>query len=275
MNGIAAGLACLLFLASCATTPRIPPAARSDLAPTGKLRAGINFQNALLTAKDPVSGEPRGIAVELAQELARRLGVPIEIVPYTSAGQLADAVKTGVWDVAFLGAEPQRAAEIAFTAAYLEVDATYLVPAGSPLRTIADVDREGVRIGVGEKSAYDLYLSRALKHARLVRVRFTEAAFKNFVAEKLEAFAALKPDLVNYSARLPGSRVLDGRFTVVQQAAGTPRGREAGAKYLREFIEDAKASGLVARLIEKNGIRGASIAPGARGVNTIEIGGSM
>lgn len=275
MSRFVIGFFGLALLASCAITPSVPPAARADLAPTGKLRAGINFQNPLLTRKDPVSGEAGGIAVDLARELARRLGVPIEIVAYTSAGQLADAARSGAWDVGFLGAEPQRAAEISFTAAYLEVDATYLVPAGSPLKSIADVDRAGIRIGVGEKSAYDLYLSRTLKHAQLVRVRFTEAAFKHFVAEKLDAFAGLKPQLVAYSGRLPGSRVLDGRFSVVQQASGTPKGREAGARYLADFIEDAKASGLVARLIEKNGIRGVDVAPSARVMGTVEIGGSM
>lgn len=248
---------------------------RAELAPTGKLRAGINFRNELLASKDPGTGEARGIAVDLARELGRRLGVPLEIVPFDGAGRMAEAVKTGAWDVAFLGAEPQRANEITFTAAYLEIEATYLVPAASPLRTIADVDREGVRIAVGAKSAYDLYLSRTLKRARLVRAPSLTAAFKLFVHDKLEAHANLRPRLVALAAKYPGSRILDGRFTAVQQAIGTPKGRDAGARYLREFVEDVKASGLVAQVIEKNGVRGVSIAPPAQAISTIEIGGSM
>jgi len=261
MFRIAITLATLVLLASCATGPHISPAARSDLAPTGKLRVGTNFGNVLLTGKNPLSGEARGIAVDLARELGRRLAVPVEFVGYDSAGKLADSVKTGAWDVAFLGAEPQRAHEITFTAAYLEIEATYLVPAGSPLRTIADVDREGVRVAVPAKSAYDLYLSRTLQRARLIRAQGANAAFDLFVTGKMEALAGLKARLVQDAQKLPGSRLLDGRFTAVQQSIGTPKGRDAGAKYLREFVEDVKASGLVAQAIEKNGVRGVSVAP--------------
>ena len=237
-----------------------PPAARSELAPTGKLRVGINLGNFLLTATDPATGEYRGIAVDLGRELGRRLGVPVEIIGYPSPGALADAANTGAWDVGFLGAEPQRANEIDFTAAYVEIEATYLVPPGSPIRTIADVDREGVRIAISGKSAYDLYLTRTLKHAQLVREVGADNVFKRFIADKLDAIAGLKPRLVSDAENLPGSRILDGRFTAVQQAAGTPKGRSTGAKYLREFIEDVKATGLVARTIEKNNVRGLTVA---------------
>ena len=242
-------------------TPHISPAARSDLAPTGKLRVGINYGNFLLVAKDPASGEPRGIAVDLARELGRRAGLPVEFVAYNAAGRMAEAVKTGAWDVAFLGAEPERENDITFTAAYLEIEATYLVPAGSPLRTIADVDREGVRIAVAARSAYDLFLSRTLQRARLLRVQGIDASFELFVADKLEVLAGLKPRLLTDAEKLPGSRVLAGRFTAIQQAIGTPKGRDAGATYLREFVEDAKASGLVAQTIEKHSVRGVSVAP--------------
>jgi polar amino acid transport system substrate-binding protein len=248
---------------------------RADLAPTGKLRAGINFGNTLLTAKDPATGEPRGIAIDLARELGRRLRVPVEIVPFNSAGQMADAVKTGVWDVAFLGAEPQRASEISFTAPYAEIESTYLVPAGSTLRNVADVDRDGVRIAVANKSAYDLYLSRNIQRARLERAQGVPGAFKLFTAQKLDAMAGLRPVLLTYAGKLPGSRVLDGRFSVVGQAVGTPRGREAGATYLHAFVEEIKASGLVAQTIEKNGVRGLTVAPLAQGASRVEIGGSM
>jgi polar amino acid transport system substrate-binding protein len=274
MFRLAIGLPGLMFLAACATTPS--PAVLADLAPTGKLRVGINFQNSVLTRKDPVSGEPGGIAVDLARELSRRLGVPLEIVPYTTAGNMAAAVKSGAWDVAFLAVEPQRANEIDFApGGYLEIETTYLVPAGSTLRTVADVDREGIRIAVGAKGGPDLFLSRTLKHAQLVRAPTTAAAVKVFVSDKLDALAGLRPTLTLDAERIPGSRVLDGRFSVVQQSVGTPKGREAGAKYLREFVEDIKASGLVAQLIEKNGARGAKVAPAARPFSHIEIGGSM
>jgi polar amino acid transport system substrate-binding protein len=238
-------------------------AARSDLAPNGKLRVGINFGNNLLTARDPVTRAPSGIALDLAAELGRRLGVPIEIVSYESAGALADSAATGAWEVGFLGAEPQRANQISFTAAYLEIEATYLVPPGSPLHAVADVDREGVRIVTTAKAAYDLYLQRSLKHAKLFHAANADDVFRLFVAEKMDALAGLKPRLVTDHDNLPGSRILEGRFTAVQQAVGTPKGRDAGASYLREFVEDVKATGLVARTIEKNGVRGVSVAPAA------------
>ena len=239
----------------------IPEKAKSELAPAGKLRVGINHGNFLLVQKDKSSGEVRGIVVDLAQELGRRLGAAVELVHYAGAGQLADAAKTGAWDVGFLGAEPQRAGEISFTAAYLEIPATYLVPVGSPIRTLADVDRKGVRIAVASKSAYDLFLSRNLKHAQLQRAQGIDASFDLFLAEGLEVLAGLKPRLVADAEKLPGSRVLEGQFTAVQQAIGTPRGRDAGAAYLREFVADIKSSGLVARSIERHRIRGVSVAP--------------
>jgi polar amino acid transport system substrate-binding protein len=239
------------------------PAVRSELAPTGTLRVGINLGNFLLTAKDPKTGEFKGVAVDLGQELGRRLGVPVEVIGYPSPGALADAVTTGAWDIGFLAAEPQRAEQIAFTAAYVEIEATYLVPPGSPIKTIADVDRKGVRIAISGKSAYDLYLTRHLKHAELVREVGADKVFKRFVEDKLDALAGLKPRLVKDHANLAGSRLLDGRFTAVQQAIGTPKGRDAGAKYLREFVEDVKATGLVAKAIEKNDVRGLTVAPKA------------
>lgn len=254
----------LALLASCASAPQVSPAVLSELAPTGKVRVGINFQNMLLTRKDPVTGEAGGIALDLAHELGRRLGVPVEIVPFPTAGHLADAVKTGAWDVAFLAGEAQRANVIAFTAPYLEIETSYLVPPGSPFRKVEDVDREGVRIAVGAKGGPDLALSRIIKRAQVVRAPTAEAAGRMFVTDKLDALAGLKPRLVLEAERVPGSRIVEGRFSVVGQAAGTHKDRVAGAKYLAEFIEDIKASGLVARVIEKNGIRGVTIAPAAR-----------
>ena len=241
----------------------VPAAVVSELAPTGKLRVGLNMSNFLLTAKDAATGEIRGVAADLGRELGRRLGVPVELVPYPNPGALADAAKPGAWDVGFLGAEPQRANEIDFTAAYVEIEATYLVPPGSKLKSIADVDRPGIRIITNERAAYELWLSRNLKHATLITEKGPENAFKRLVDDKLDALAGLRPRLVTDQAKLAGSRVLDGSFTAVQQAAGTPRGRPTGASYLREFIEDVKATGMVARIIEKNNIRGLTVAPRA------------
>lgn len=235
--------------------------ARSELAPTGRLRVGINFGNTLVA--NDADGKPGGIAVRLAQELSRRAGVPMDIVAFESAGRMADGVKAGAWDVAFLAADPDRAGEIAFTAPYLEIDTTYLVPAGSPLRTLQDVDRDGVRIAVSEKSAYDLFLTRELKRAQLVRAPSPTASIELFFERRLDALAALRPVLVDLAGLHPGSRVLDGRFTVVAQAIGAPKGRAAAAQFLREFVEGAKASGLVAKAVEASGIRGVSVAPPA------------
>ena len=237
----------------------VTPAIRSELAPTGKLRVGLNMSNFLLTATDAATGKPKGLAADMGMELGRRLGVPVELVPFPNPGAVADAAKTGVWDVGFIGAEPQRANEIDFTAAYVEIEATYLVPPGSPIKAIADVDRPGTRIAISDRSAYDLYLSRHLKHAELIRARGDDV-FKRFLSDKLDAMAGLRPGLVKIQDKLPGSRILDGKFTAVQQAAGAPKGRPAGSKYLREFIEDAKASGLVAKLIEKNNVHGLTVA---------------
>ena len=241
----------------------ISPAVLADLAPAGKLCVGINFSNHLLTARDPVTRAPSGVALDLAHELGRRLKVPVEIVSCESAGELAESASTGAWQVGFLAIEPKRANEITFTAAYVKIEATYLVPPGSPLKTLADVDRKGVRIAVTAKAAYDLYLTRTLQHATLTRTATADAAFELFVAEKMDALAGLKPRLVTDHDSLPGSRILDGRFTAVQQAAGTPKGNDAGASYLREFIEDVKVTGFVARAIEKNRVRGLTVAPAA------------
>ena len=259
------GRVAILTLAIAATAlpgeaQQVSSAARAELAPTGRLQVGINFGNVLLAVKD-ASGTPGGIAVRLAQELSRRVGLPMDIVAYESAGRMADGIKAGAWDVAFLAADPDRANEIAFTAPYLEIDSTYLVPAGSPLRNLQDVDRDHVRIAVSDKSAYDLYLTRELKRAQLVRAPSPNASVDLFFEQQLDALAALRPVLVDLAEQHPGSRVLDGRFTVVTQAVGAPKGRPAAAQFLREFIEDAKASGLVAKAIDATNTRGVSVAP--------------
>ncbi len=237
------------------------PTIKSELVPTGKLRVGVNLGNFLLVNKDASSGELRGVVPDLAAELARRLGTTAELIQFPGAGQVADGAKAGAWDVGFIGAEPQRAEEIAFTLAYLEIPATYLVPAGSPIQSMAEVDRPGVRIATAARSAYDLYLSRNLKHAQLMRAEGIPASYDLFVKENLDVLSGLLPRLVSDVTRLPGARILDGRFTAVQQAIGTPRTRTAAAEYLREFVAEIKSSGLVARLIEKHGVKGVNVAP--------------
>ena len=240
---------------------QVPAAALAELAPAGKLRAGINFQNPLLTKLGP-HGEQSGVAVDLVHELARRLGVPLEIIPYQSAGALAESVSCGTWDVSVLAEEPARAKDITFAGPTTEIEATYLVPPGSKLQKIDDVDSPGVRIALGAKSGYDLYLTRTLKHAQRVPVAGSGAAFKRFVDQKLEAFAGLKTELVKFAAQMPGSRILDGRFMVVRHTAGTPRGRgAAGDAYLHAFIEAVKAEGLVTQWIANSGVQGLSAAP--------------
>jgi len=251
----------LALLGACATVGIVPREVAKDLAPTGKLRAAINFGNPVLAQKDSATGEVRGVSVDLARELGRRLDVPVELVTFDAAGKVFDAL--GTWDVAFLAIEPARAAEIAFTAPYVVIEGTYLVPVGSPLRTIEDVDRDGVRIAVGNKSAYDLYLTRTLKRARIVRAPTSPAAVELFMTERLEAAAGVKQPLVQFARSHPDVRVMDGRFMAIQQAIGTPRGRETGARYLREFVEEMKASGFVAAGLARSGQADATVAPAA------------
>jgi polar amino acid transport system substrate-binding protein len=264
-RGFALGMAsaALFVLTSGAMATEITPAIRSEIAPSGKLRVGLNHGNFLLVTPGSSATDPRGVASDVARELGRRVGVPVEFIKFDTAGKLGDGVKTGAWDVAFLGAEPQRAAEIAFTAAYLEIPSTYLVPAGSPIRSVAEVDREGVRIAVADQSAYGLYLARTIKHAKLVMTQGLDSSFEVFVSQKLEALAGLKPRLLTDVQKLPGARILDGQFTAVQQAIGTAKNREASARFLRAFVEEVKASGLVAEAISRNGAQGVSVAPPA------------
>ena len=232
-----------------------------DLAPTGKLRVGINYGNPVLATRDPSSGQLGGVAVDLARELGRRTDLPLELVGFESAGKMVEGLKAAAWDVAFLAIDPGREQEISFTAPYIEIEGTYLVPPGSALGAIADVDRENVRVAVSGKSAYDLFLTRNLKHAQLVRASSPEAAFELLVAGKADALGGVRQHLVANTGKLPGSRVFDGRFMAIQQALGIPKAHDASLSYLREFIEEVKASGLVARALEKAGVQGVSIAP--------------
>jgi polar amino acid transport system substrate-binding protein len=221
------------------------------------------MSNFLLVSSRTPDGGPAGVSPDMARAIADRLGVPVRYVPYPRPGELADAAGTGAWDIGLIGAEPQRAEKIAFTPAYCEIEATYLVPAGSPISSIAEVDRPGVRIAVTARAAYDLWLERNIRHATLVRTESLDAALQRFKAEGMEVLAGLRPRLLSDAEALPGSRILDGQFTAVQQAIGTARANAAGAAFLRDFVEEAKSSGLVASLIERHGVRGLSVAPAA------------
>jgi polar amino acid transport system substrate-binding protein len=233
----------------------------SELAPTGTLRAGINLSNFLLVTGRAANGDPQGVAPDMAAEIAKRLGVSLKLVPYKSPGELADKAGSGEWDIGLIGAEPARAETIAFTAAYVEIESTYLVPAGSAIKTIAEVDRPGVRIAVTGRSAYGLWLDRNIKHAELVRSDTLDSAYEQFVKDKLDALAGLRPRLLSDVEKLPGAKILDGQFTTVQQAVGTAKKNTASAAFLKQFVEEAKASGLVGRLIERHKVRGLSVAP--------------
>ena len=199
----------------------------------------------------------------MAQAIADRLGVPAQLIPFKSPGELADQAGKDIWDIGLIGAEPQRAEKISFTAAYVEIEATYMVPAGSPIASIADVDRKGVRIAVSARSAYDLWLENNIRNATLVRVSGLDAAFQTFLADKLDVLAGLRPGLLKDVEKAPGLKILEGKFTAVQQAVGTARPNSAGAAFLADFVEEAKKSGLVARLIERHKVKGLSVAPPA------------
>jgi len=238
--------------------------ARAELAPTGVLRAGINMANFLLVTGSTPEGDPAGVSPDMARAVAERLGVPLKLVPFKTPGELADAAVEDLWDIGNIGAEPERAKTIAFTSAYVEIEATYLLPAESPIQSIDEVDRDGVRIAVSARSAYELWLSDNIRYAELVMAQGIEASINTFVEQKLEALAGLRPRLVNDVKKLPGARILEGKFTAVQQAIGTKPDREAGAAFLRDFVEEAKASGFVASLIEKHGVSGRlTVAPPA------------
>jgi polar amino acid transport system substrate-binding protein len=237
----------------------ITPSLRNDLAPSGTLRVGINYANPVLARKDPASGALLGVAPDLGREIGQRVGVPVDLIGFESAGKMFDALQAGAWDVAFLAIDPLRADVIDFTAPYVEIEGTYLVPSGSQLRTVADVDRSGIRVGASAGSAYDLFLSRNLKHAQLVRAPSPDDAFQLIFSGKVDVLGGVRQHLAAASAKLPGSRVFEDRFMAIQQALGIPKGHDEGARYLREFIEDVKASGFVARALEKAGISGVTV----------------
>ncbi len=235
---------------------------RAELAPTGVLRAAINLSNFLLVTGKTPQGDPEGVSPDMARAVADRLGVGVEYLVYDTPGELADAAVEDVWDIGNIGAEPERAKTIAFTAAYAEIEATYLVADGSPIQSIDEVDRQGVRIGVAGRSAYGLWLSDHIERAELVKADGVDASYDVFVEQGVDVLAGLRPRLIEDVERLPGARILAGQFTAVQQAIGTKPERPAAAAFLRDFVEEAKQSGLVERLIDKHGVAGKlTVAP--------------
>jgi len=256
-----AGLAAAL-LAGCATQAPAPPAAVQQLAPSGTLRAAINFGNAVL-ARRSADGQLSGVSVDLARELGLRLGVPVQLVPFEAAGRVVDAVKVGAWDIAFVAIDPLRGNDIDYSAAYVVIEGAYVVRQDSPIRSNAEVDRPGVRVAAGRGSAYDLYLTREIRNAKIVRSTTSQNVVETFLNQNLEVAAGVKQQVEADVRRIPGLRLLDGRFMVINQAMGIPKGREAGLAYLRGFVEEMKASGFVRDALARHAIEGAAVAPPA------------
>jgi polar amino acid transport system substrate-binding protein len=258
---VAAGV---VLLGSCRAVGFAPMYIVNELAPSGSLRAAINFGNTVLAQKDPKTGEARGVSVDLARELAWRLNVPLDIVPYDAAGKVtADATKR-VWDVAFFAIDPKRGEDVGYTAPYVIIDGGYAVPASSPIRSVEEVDRDGVRIAVSKGSAYDLYLSRNLKQARLVHASSPQNSFVMFEKERLAVLAGVKAALLDWAKDKPGYRVLDGRFMLIEQAMATQKDRDRSVEYLRKFVEEQKANGFVAAALARSGQKDAIVAPPAK-----------
>lgn len=262
--GLAAVLLCAVATASAwAAAPTAPPAARSELAPTGKLRVGVLFRNSSYVTKDGPATEMQGVAVELARELAKQLGVSFEPVRYEAVSKMVDGAKAGAWDVAFLGFEAGRTAHIDFTAAYAQIGNSYLVRGDSSIRSIGDVDKPGHRIGVSQRSAQDAFVTRNIKQAQLIRVSHSQESAKLLASGKIDAIVANRTLLLDLIKVVPGSRILEGSIFNVEQSLGIAKGRPTGAAYAKKFIEHAKSSGLVQQAIDRSGVRGMNVAPPA------------
>ena len=245
------------------TLTSTPAAVAASVAPGGTLRAAINFGNPILATKEAATGAPRGVSVDLARELGKRLGVPVQLVLYTAAGKVVEGLKAGEWDIGFVAIDPVRAADMDYTAPYVIIEGAYLVAQNSLIRQNSEVDRAGIRVVVGAGSAYDLYLTRELKQATIIRAPTSPAVVDTMVAQAVEVAAGVKQQLEADARRIPNVRLLDGRFMVINQAMAVPKGRPAGVGYLSGFVEEMKASGFVADALRRHGIEGAAIAPPA------------
>jgi polar amino acid transport system substrate-binding protein len=249
-----------LVLGGCAATAPGTRAAAAELASTGKLRAAINFGNPILASRS-ASGEPQGLSVDLAREAARRLNLPLELVTFASAGNTVEAIKARQVDLAFVAIDPVRAADMEYTAPYVIIEGAYLVRNASPLTRNEEVDRPGTRVVVGRGSAYDLFLTRELKSATLVRSPTSPAVTDMFLSQNLDVAAGVKQQLEADARRVGGVRLLPGRFMVIEQAMGVPKGRTAAQAWLSAYIEEMKASGFVAAALKRHAVEGAAVAP--------------
>jgi polar amino acid transport system substrate-binding protein len=254
-----AWLIAALLVGGCITPAVVTPDIVRDIAPSGRLRVAMNYGNPVLVQR--AGNEPRGVSPDIARELAGRLGVPLDFIPYDAAGKVTADATRGAWDIAFVARDPERSRDIEFTPPYVIIEGAYLVAENSPLKANEDVDRPDVRISVSRGSAYDLYLSRALKSATLLRAPSPQASIDLFVNERPDALAGVKQPLVAFAASHPGYRVLPGRFMVIEQAMALPRGRPLAARYLTDFIDELKASGFVAASLDKSGQSEAMVAP--------------
>jgi polar amino acid transport system substrate-binding protein len=263
----AAAAACVVAFASfmpllaTAQNAAVPESVVKTLAPAGKLRAAINLGNPTLAGKDANTGALTGVSVDLARELARRLNVPVELVPFDAAGKVVDAIAANQVDIGFYAIDPKRGQDTLFTAAYVVIEGVYMVRNESPIQNNSEVDRVGNRVVVGRGSVYDLYLTRELKHAEIVRAPTSPLVADIFVQQKYEVAAGVKQQLQADAKRIPGLRLLDGRFMEIRQALATPTSRAAAQAYLIGFIEEMKRSGFVAEALARNGIKGAAVAP--------------
>ena len=251
-----------LVLAGCAGIHTEPtPEAKQSLAPSGKLRVGLQLGNPLNVVKDAASGEMKGVGYDLGREFARRIGVPFEPVLYPSIGALLEGGKSGAWDVAYFGFTAERATQWDLSAPHVEAEFGYLIPGGSSISTLADVDRPGIRVAVQGQSGPELFFSRTLKNAILIHVPSNPSALEAVRSGKADVIGSIKPILFEQSAQLSGSRVLDGRAGTDPHVMALPKGREPGVAYAREFIGIAKSEGLIKASIERAGVRGVIVAP--------------
>jgi polar amino acid transport system substrate-binding protein len=239
-----------------------------EFAPGGTLRAAINLGNPILANKDPVTGEPVGVSVDLARELAKRLGLPLQLVIYNAAGKVTEGVLSQQWDIGFVAIDPERGRDMDYSGPYVIIEGAYMVPQASPIRVNADVDQPANRIVVGKGSAYDLYLTRTIRHAQIVRAPTSPAVTDTMLGQKYEVAAGVRQQLEADAKRLPGLRILDGRFMVINQAMAVPKNRPAAQKYLTAFVEEMKASGFVGEALKRHRIQGAAVAePGPARAN--------
>jgi polar amino acid transport system substrate-binding protein len=242
---------------------KIDPKLIQSFAPTGTLRVGINLGNPVLAGLDASTQKPKGVTIDIANEIGKRAGIPIELVPFQTAGSTVDAIKTGKIDLIFVAIDPVRGADVSYTPPYIQIEGAYMVKADSNLKVNEDVDRSGVEIVVGKGSAYDLFLTREIKNAALLRAASSQAVVDDFMAGKGNVAAGVKQQLESDAKRYNGLRMLPGRFMVINQAIGIPKARPEFEKttiYLSSIITDLKSSGFVAESMKRHGIEGARVA---------------